>query len=164
MFSKKMQDALNEQIKNEFYSAYLYLAMAAYCDSINLSGFAHWLRAQFGEEQEHAMKLYKYIGDRGGRVVLQAIDQPASEFQGPLDVFEKVLDHEKKVTAAINNLYELALQEKDYPSQTLLQWYVNEQVEEESTASTIIEQLKMIGDKGPSLIMMDRHLASRGRH
>ncbi len=163
MLSKTMQDAINTQIKNELYSAYLYLSMSAYCESITLGGFAHWMRSQHDEEYGHAMKLFKYVYDRGGRVVLQAIDQPPSEFKGPLDVFEKVLEHEKKVTGGINELYSMALKENDYASQNFLQWFVNEQVEEESTASTIVEQLKIIGDKGPSLIMMDRHLATRGK-
>ena len=160
--SKKMQDALNEQIKEELFSSYLYLSMAAYCESNNLPGFAHWMQAQSGEELEHAMKFFGFINDRGGRVILQALDQPAVEFGGPTDLFEKTLAHEQHITGRIHNLYALAVEEKDYASLSLLQWFVDEQVEEERTASEILELLKMTGDKGQGLIMLDRQLASRG--
>jgi len=162
MLSKTLQDAMNEQIKNELYSAYIYLSMSAYCEAENLPGFAHWMRLQAQEEVGHAMKFYDFIHDRGGRVALKAIDQPPIEFQSPLDVFEKTLEHEQKVTGMIHNLYALAVQEKDYPSQVFLQWFVDEQVEEEKNASQIVETLKMIGDQGPALIMLDRELAERG--
>ena len=161
MLSKKMQDAMNEQINKELYSAYLYLSMSAYCESINLSGFGHWMRAQAGEEQEHAMKLYGFICDRGGRVELQAIDQPPVEFKSAIDVFEQTLRHEEFVTSLINDLYVLAIQEKDYASQIFLQWFVTEQVEEEKGAGEILERLRMIGDKAQGLILMDRQLAAR---
>ncbi len=161
MLSKTIQDAMNEQIKNELYSAYLYLSMAAYCDSVNLPGFAHWMRAQAQEETGHAMKFYDFIYDRGGRVVLKAIDQPLADFQSPLHVFEETLAHEQKVTGMINNLYTLAAQEKDYASQGFLQWFVDEQVEEEHTAAQIIETLRMIGDHKGSLFMLDRELGKR---
>ena len=160
--SKKMQDALNEQIKEELASAYIYLSMAAYCESINLRGFAHWMQAQSNEEMEHAMKFYGYIHDRGGRVVLKAIDQPPTDFEGPTDVFEKTLAHEQYITGCIHKLYAQAQEENDYASLGILQWFVDEQVEEESTATEILELLKMIGDKGQGLIMLDRQLASRG--
>lgn len=160
--SKKMQDALNEQIKEELASAYIYLSMAAYCESINLPGFAAWMVKQTQEEVEHAMKLYGYIHDRGGRVVLQALNQPPVEFDGPIDVFEKTLAHEQHITGRIHALYALAAEENDYASQGLLQWFVDEQVEEEKTAGEILETLKMIGDKGQGLIMLDRQLAQRG--
>ncbi len=162
MLSKKMQDAINEQIKNELYSGYLYLAMAAYAEERNLPGFGHWMKAQCQEEVEHAMKFFDFIVERGGRVELKAIDQPPVEFESPTALFELTLEHEKKVTGLIHDLYELALAEKDYPSQVLLQWYINEQVEEESNATQILETLKMTGDKGQALIMMDHALASRG--
>ena len=162
MLGKKLQDAMNEQIKNELYSAYLYLSMSAYCEAANLPGFAHWMRMQAQEEVEHAMKFYQFIYERGGRVVLQAIDQPTIEFQSPLNVFEQTLAHEQKVTAMIHDLYALAVQEKDYASQAFLQWFVTEQVEEEDSASQILETLKMIGDKGHALLMLDRELGSRG--
>jgi ferritin len=160
--SKEMQDALNEQIKEELASAYIYLSMAAYCESINLPGFAHWMRVQTNEEMEHAMKFYGYIHDRGGRVVLQAIPQPPIEFNGPTHVFEKTLAHEQYITGRIHNLYGMAVEEKDYASLSVLQWFVDEQVEEEQSATQILEVLKMIGDKGQGLIMLDRELAHRG--
>jgi len=160
--NKKVEKAINEQIKNELYSAYLYLSMAAYFDATNLPGFAHWMRKQFGEEQAHAAKFYKFVYERGGRVILQAIDQPPSEWASPLDVFEETLKHEQKVTGLINDLYALASEEKDYASQIFLQWFISEQVEEEDNATQIIELLKRIGDKGHALIMLDRELAKRG--
>lgn len=162
MLSKTLQDAMNEQIKNELYSAYLYLSMSAYCEAANHPGFAHWMRMQAQEEEAHAMKFYDFIYERGGRVVLQAIDQPPVEFPSPLAVFEQTLEHEQKVTAMIHDLYTLAAEEKDYASQAFLQWFVTEQVEEEASASQILETLKMIGDKGHALLMLDRELGSRG--
>jgi ferritin len=162
MFSAKMQQTMNDQIKYELESAYIYLSMAAYFESINLPGFAHWMRIQTGEEQEHAMKFFDFIYDRGGRVVLQAIPQPPADFASPLDAFEKALAHEQKVTGLINDLYALAVEGKDYASQTFLQWFVDEQVEEEKSAGDIVEMLKMIGDKGQALFMADRQLAQRG--
>jgi ferritin len=162
MLSKTLQDAMNEQIKNELYSAYLYLSMSAYCEEANLPGFAHWMRLQAQEEVSHAMKFYDFIYERGGRVVLQAIDQPPAEFQSPLAVFEQTLEHEQKVTAMIHDLYTLAVEEKDYASQAFLQWFVTEQVEEEDSASQVLETLKMIGDKGHALLMLDRELGRRG--
>jgi len=161
MLSQALEKAMNEQLKNELYSAYLYLSMSAYCEAQNLPGFAHWMRLQAQEEVGHAMKFYNFIYDRGGRVTLQAIDQPPTEFESPLDVFEKTLEHEQQVTEAIHDLYALAVQEKDYPSQVFLQWFVDEQVEEEKSAMDIIGILKRIGDQGPALIMLDRQLASR---
>jgi ferritin len=160
--SKKMQDALNVQIREELASSYIYLAMAAYCESINLPGFAHWMQVQSQEELEHALKFYGFIHDRGGRVVLQALDQPAAEYDGPIGVFEKTLAHEQYITGRIHDLYALAVEEKDYASQGLLMWFVNEQVEEEKTAGEILALLKMIGEKGQGLVMLDRQLASRG--
>ena len=161
MLNQKVQNAINEQIRNELYSAYLYLSMAAYCESVNMPGMAHWMRMQELEERVHALKMFDFVNERGGRVVLQAIDQPPAEFQSPLDVFEKTLAHEQKVTALINDLYALAVQEKDYASQIFLQWFVMEQVEEEDSASQIIETLKMIGDSRQGLLMLDRELGGR---
>ncbi len=159
--SKKMLDALNEQIKEELASAYIYLSMAAYYESINLPGFAHWMRGQSQEELAHAFKFYDYIHDRGGRVVLQALGQPPVDFDGPTDVFGKTLEHEQFITGCIHKLYALAAEEKDYASLSILQWFVNEQVEEEKTAGEILHMLKMIGDKGQGLILLDRQLAQR---
>jgi ferritin len=160
--SKKMQDALNEQIKEEMASAYIYLSMAAYCESINLGGFASWMVAQSQEELAHAMKFYGYIHDRGGRVVFQALEQPPVEFGGPTDVFAKTLAHEQHITGCIHKLYGQAVEEQDYASQGLLQWYIKEQVEEEKSAGDILDILKMVGDKGQGLFMLDRQLGARG--
>jgi ferritin len=162
MLNKSMQDAMNEQIKNELYSAYIYLSMSAYFEDTNLPGFAHWMRVQAQEEQGHAMKFFHFINERGGRVVLQAIDQPPIEFESPLNVFERTLEHEQKVTGLIHQLYALAVQEQDYASQVFLQWFVAEQVEEEASATQIVETLKMIGDKRHALLMLDRELGGRG--
>ncbi len=163
MISKTIEAALNEQIKHELYSSYLYLSMSAWAEASNYAGAAHWLRVQFHEEQEHAMKFYGYIHDQGGRVTLQGLAQPPAEWTSMLDLFQQVLDHERKITTLINNLYGLALKENDYATQGLLAWFIKEQVEEEKNATTIIEQLKIIGNSGQATFMMDRHLASRGK-
>lgn len=162
MLSKTLLDEMNEQIKHELYSAYLYLSMSAQSEAMNLPGFAHWMRLQAQEEVGHAMRFYDFIHDRGGRVVLQAIEQPPVEFTSPLAMFEQTLEHERKVTARINHIYSLAAQEKDFASQSFLDWFVDEQVEEEKSASQILETLKMIGDKGHALVMLDRELSKRG--
>jgi ferritin len=162
MFNKAVQNAINEQIKHEFYSAYLYLAMSGYCETINLPGFAHWMRVQYQEELVHALKFFDFVNDREGSVELQAIEQPPSEFQSPLDVFQQSLEHERKISSLIHKLYELAVKEKDYPTQTLLQWFITEQVEEEKSASQVVEQLKMIGNDGGALLLLDRELGARG--
>ncbi|MGE5314514.1 MAG: ferritin [Acidobacteriota bacterium] len=164
MLSTTVEQALNKQIQAELASSYLYLAMSAYCESMNLPGMASWLKIQYREENEHALKLYDYIHSRGGKVVLQAIEQPATEFGKPVELFNAVLAHEKKVTSMITGLYELAVKEADYPTQFMLQWFVNEQVEEEKNASDVIEQLKMVGDAPVSLMMVDRALGMRGKH
>jgi ferritin len=161
MLSKSLQDAINEQIRNEIQSAYLYLGMSEYCASANLPGAAHWLQEQWKEELEHALKFSKYINDRGGRVVLGAIEKPPVDFPGLSGVFKEVLAHEQKVTAMINNLYAMALKENDYASQIELQWFIKEQIEEEKNATEIIEMLKIAGEAGPSLLMADRYLAAR---
>jgi ferritin len=161
MLSNAVEKAINDQIKNELYSAYLYLSMSAYLESANLPGMARWMRLQSDEEMAHAMKFFDYVYDRGGRVVLQAIDQPPAEFGSPLDVFEKALAHERKVTGLINQIYDLAVKENDYPSQIELQWFITEQVEEEKSAGDIVELLKVIGDHGPSVIMVDNQLGAR---
>ncbi|NTW81897.1 MAG: ferritin [Chlorobiaceae bacterium] len=164
MVSKKLQKAFNDQINHEFSSSYLYLSMAAYAESLNLPGFANWLKIQTKEEQGHAMKLYKFVNERGGKVELQAIEQPPAAFNSPIALFEEVLKHERKITVLINKLYETALEEKDYAAQVLLHWFIEEQVEEEAAASSILETLKMAGEKGHALIMMDRQLARRGQN
>lgn len=163
MISETMQTAINEQIKHELYSSYLYLAMAVYFDDIHLPGFAHWLKVQTDEERSHALKLVEYVNDRGGKVVFYGLDQPQSEYKSPLDAFQLVLAHEQKVTGLIHKLYGVAVKENDVATQIELQWYIKEQVEEEKNATLIVEQLKMIGDQRSILFAMDRHLASRGK-
>ena len=161
MINKTVQDAINEQIKNELYSAYLYLSMAAYFESLNLSGFTNWMKVQASEEQAHAMKFFEYVFERGGRVQLKAIDQPPFEWKTSLEVFEQVLEHEQKVTGMIHSLYALALKENDYASQIMLQWFISEQVEEELNAATIIEQLKRINAHETAILMLDHDLGKR---
>jgi ferritin len=159
---KNVEKALNEQINAEMYSAYLYLSMATYFDGKGLNGFAHWMKKQAEEEMVHAFKIYDYVYERDGSVVLDKIDQPPSDFASALDIFEKALEHEKHVTSLINGLYELALEEKDYALQSFLKWFIDEQVEEEASASDVIERLKIAGEKGPGLYMLDRELMERG--
>lgn len=161
MFSKKLAKEMNLQIMHEMYSAYLYLSMASHFEVNNLKGFAHWMKVQAGEELEHAMKFYEFINDRGEKVNLEQIDQPPLEFGTALDVFKMVLEHEQEVTARINLLYDIAVGDKDFASQSFLNWFVDEQVEEEKNASEILETLKMIGDNGNTLFMFDRSLGER---
>ena len=161
MIGKKMEEALNGQLNAELYSAYLYLSMAAYFESADLPGFANWMRVQNLEEQFHAMKFYDYIIERGGRVTLCQIDAPPSEWNSPLAVFEATLEHEQKVTGLVNNLVYLAREEKDNASEIFLQWFVNEQVEEESNVSAVISQLKLIKESPQALFMMDKEMAQR---
>ncbi len=161
MLNRKIVEALNQQINHEFASSYLYLAMAAHCEAESLPGMAHWMKRQAAEEQAHGMRLFEHICDRGGRVALAALAQPPTEFGAPLELFEQVLAHERKVTTAIHSLYELALEEKDYPTQVMLQWFVNEQVEEEKNASLIVEQLKATPAGSSAVLYLDRQLAKR---
>ena len=163
MISPAIQNAINDQIKHEFFSSYLYLSMSAYFETLSLPGFASWMRVQSQEEHEHAMKFFDFLNDRGGSVELQALDQPAGEFQSPLDVFEQALDHERKVTALIHRLYELALKESDYATQTLLQWFITEQVEEEKTSTSLAERLRLVGESATGLIILDRQFGERTR-
>jgi ferritin len=159
---KPMQDALNDQINKEFFSSYLYLSMAAYFEDKNLTGFAHWMQLQADEEREHAMKFYKYILDSGGRVQLKAIEAPATEWKSNLEVAEQVAEHEAKVTASIHSLYELALNEKDYAAQVMLQWFITEQVEEEKNATELVAKLRLIEERGTAVLMLDHRLSKRG--
>lgn len=161
MLKQTVQDALNEQIKAELESAYVYLAMSAYSESVNLRGFASWMRGQSQEELGHALKLFDFVNDRGGRVTLQALAQPPADYKSALDMMEHTLNHEQKVSGLINRLYELALKESDYPTQARLQWFITEQVEEEKTAQEIVEQLRMIGNHTPGLLMLDRQMGQR---
>lgn len=161
MFSESLQDALNSQIKYELESAYVYLSMSAYFESLNLAGFARWMQMQSREEVNHAMKFFNFINDRGGRVALQSIPQPPHEFQSPLEAFEKAYEHECKISALIHQIYDLAVKENDYPTQVMLNWFVEEQVEEEKSTSEVVELLKLSGGQGTALIMLDRQLGQR---
>lgn len=160
--SKALQEAMNLQIQKEFASAYAYLQMAAHCEHANLPGFAAWLREQAREEAGHAMKIYTHLLDRGAEVTLLAVEAPHARFASALDVFERALEHERQVTASIDRLYGLALQEKDYAAQVFLEWFVSEQVEEEKTVTQVVESLRMIGDNRPALLVLDREMARRG--
>ena len=161
MISKKMGKAFNDQINAELYSEYLYLAMSAYCETIDLPGFASWMLQQSIEERIHAMRFYNFVFDRDGRVVLDAIDKPPIEYKSIWEMFENVLKHEQHVTKLIHDLYELALKENDYAAQVELQWFIAEQVEEEKTAKDIIQQLKWAGDKSTALYMLDQKMGER---
>lgn len=155
-----VRDAMGDQIKHEFYSAYLYLSMAGSFEVANLPGFAHWMRRQAQEEQEHAMKFYDFLLDRGESVQLQPIDAPPYTFRSALDAVEQALEHEKEITARIHALYDLATQEKDYPAQVLLNWFVTEQVEEEKSATDLAERLRMAGEDGAALLLLDGELGN----
>ena len=161
MITKKMQDALNEQINAELYSAYLYLSMVAYFESVNLPGFATWMRAQTQEEVVHAMKIYDYVNERGGRVILKSIGEPQAEWKSALAAFEAAYQHEQKVTALINGLVNLAIEEKDHAANMFLQWFVNEQVEEESSADAIVQKLKLMADAPGAMYMLDNEMGQR---
>lgn len=162
MIGKKMEKALNEQVNKELYSAYLYLAMSAFSQSINLPGFANWFRLQANEEVAHAMKIFDYINEAGGTAVLEAIEKPPAKFKSPLALFEQSLEHEQFVTRSIHGLVDLAIQEKDHATNSFLKWFVDEQVEEEAHASEILAKLSMIGEgKGGGLLMIDHQLSKR---
>lgn len=161
MLSKKMEEALNAQINAEFWSAYLYLSMSAYFAADGKPGFANWFKVQFDEEQEHALKLFNYVIERSGTVDLKPITKVAHKWKSPLDAFEDTLKHEKEVTAMINNLVTLARSENDYATESMLQWFVDEQVEEESTAQSYIDALKMIKDNGFGIYTLDKELQGR---
>jgi ferritin len=158
MLSPKLQGALNDQINAELGSAYTYLAMAAYLEASNLTGSALWMRRQAREEITHAMKIFDFVNDRDGRVVLKTIPEPQAEFSTTDEIWELSLKQEQTVSARIHALYALAAQEKDYATQTMLQWFVAEQVEEEKTVRTILEQVKKIGSSSSAIYFLDRHL------
>lgn len=161
MLSEKIEAALNQQINEELYSAYIYLAMAAYFHDQNLDGFANWMRIQNQEETLHAMKFYDYIFERNGRVKLLPLNGPPAEWESPLDAFQGSYEHEQKISGLINNLVTLALQESDHATWQFLQWFVSEQVEEEANADRVIQSLKLVGDNPTGLFMLDRELAQR---
>jgi len=159
--SKEIQEAINDQIHHEFLSAYTYLAMSAYFEEASLKGFAHWMRQQATEEVNHAMKLYDYAHDRNGRVTLKTLEQPGTNYTSPVETFQKAYEHEQKVTKMIHNLYELATRANDYATQVQLTWFINEQVEEEATASEIVDRLTIAGNDPAALLLMDRELGTR---
>ena len=161
MIKKKMEDALNEQMNAELYSSYLYLSMAAYFESTNLGGFANWMTVQAQEELMHAMKFYRYIIERGGRVSLRTIEGPETEWKSALDVFEHVSKHEQKVTALIDKLVDLEIEEGDHATSSFLRWFVDEQVEEESSADAVVQKLKLAGDSSGGLFMLDNEFGQR---
>ena len=160
-WSRKIEDAMNAQLGFELSSAYTYLSMAAYCEAESLPGFAHWLKLQYTEELEHADKFFGFIIDRGGRVRLEGIDKPKTEFSSPLEIFELSLENERAVTDAINELYTLTTKEQDYASQAFLNWFVTEQVEEEKSATDIVERLRMAGEDNAALLLLDSELGGR---
>ncbi len=161
MLTKRMDEELNKQINAEFYSSYFYLSMAAYLQTQNLSGFSNWMNIQAQEEWAHGMKLFNYVTERGGEVKLSAIDAPPTEWKNVIEVFEDVLNHEKKVTGLINTLIDVSIEEHDHATRSFLQWFIDEQVEEEASVSELLEQLKMIDGKGAALFMIDRELKQR---
>jgi ferritin len=161
MLKEKMLTAFNKQINAEMYSAYLYLSMEAYFQSINLKGFANWMRAQAQEEMMHAMKIYDFVFERGEKVTLEAIDKPESSWDSPLAAFKEVLKHEQHVTSLINDLVDLAIKEKDHASNIFLQWFITEQVEEEASADEVIQRLKLVKENNAGLFMIDAQLGTR---
>jgi ferritin len=161
MIKKKIRDAFNEQIMHETYSAYLYLSIVAYFHSLGFDGMAQWMRAQTMEEMTHAMKFFDHIQERGGTVELLAIEKPPTKWKSPLDAFKAALKHEEFITGKINQLAKLVQRENDYASQSLIQWFVDEQVEEEANASKNVQMLEMVGDSGNGLLMVDRELGTR---
>ncbi len=159
MLSENMNEVLNEQIQAEFQASYLYLAMSSYCEELNLPGFGGWLRTQSEEERVHALRLFDFLLSREGHVELREIDRPPSGFGSAQEMFEAVLEHEKKVTKRIDEAYRAALEERDNATAVELQWFITEQVEEEKTAGDIVAQLKMVGDNSVALLMVDREIA-----
>lgn len=161
MIKSDIQKAVNDQIQEEFQSAYIYLAMSAWFEEENLDGFAHWMFVQWEEEIEHAMKFYRHILRRGGKVELQTLEAPEVEIKNAADAFKIALKHEQHITSRIHSLYELAQEHNDYPLQTLLHWFIDEQVEEEENTSNVLEELQRIGDDGSGLVMLDREMGQR---
>jgi ferritin len=161
MLTKKLEDAINAQINKELYSAYFYLGMSAYCNTLDLDGFANFFHVQYQEETFHGMKMYNYLLERGGNVKLSQIDTPPQDFKSPLDVFQQTLDHEKIVTKSINDLMDLALKENDHATISFLKWYVDEQVEEESTITKLVNKMKLVGDNIGGLFIIDSELKAR---
>ncbi len=162
MISERMAAELNKQITAELYSSYLYLSMSAWCDNAGYRGFSSWMRVQAEEEYAHAMKFYDYMLDVGGKIVLDTIEKPQTDWDSPYELFEAVKEHELYVTKLINDLVAVAIEEKDYATNIFLQWFVTEQIEEVATASEIIDKFKMIGKNKESFYFLDRELGERG--
>lgn len=163
MITKKMEEALNKQLNAELFSSYLYLSMAAYLEAENLNGMSTWMKLQSAEEYAHAMKFYGYLSSVGARVKLDAIDTPQFEWEKAADVFTDSLDHERKITKSIYDLADLAIAEKDHATRNFLNWFVDEQVEEEATVVSIVEKFKMVADSKNSTYLLDRELGKRGQ-
>ena len=161
MLDKKIQDALNDQMIFEMYSANIYLSMATWFDEKNLTGFANWMKVQYQEEMFHATKFYNYIDERGGRVLIKGIDAPGTEWASPLAAFENALKHERIVTQRINKIVSLVNEEEDFATANVMQWFVTEQVEEESNVDGVIQQLKLMEGAPGALFMLDRELGQR---
>jgi len=161
LISKKLATAINEQINKELYSEYLYLSMASYFSSIGLDGFENFFLIQVQEERFHAMKMYNFLSERGGRVIMKAIDAPETDFESPLQVLQKTYEHEQYVTSLINNLMDLAISENDHATKSFLNWFIDEQVEEEASMETIVNKLKLIDGKGNGMLMLDKELSAR---
>jgi len=161
MINPKMEAALNQQINEEFYSSFLYLSMSAYFESVNMTGFANWMKVQTQEEYFHATKFYNYLIQKGGRVQLNAIQKPKTEWKSLVEVFEETYAHEQKISSLINGLVDLALEVRDHATNSFLQWFVTEQVEEEANVTKILEDLKVIGDNKSVLFMIDREVGQR---
>ena len=161
MLSQKMSEAINQQINAELYSSYLYMSMAAYFEDTGLPGFAHWMMVQAQEEMTHALRFYQHLNERGGRALLKAIEAPPSQWDSPLACMQAVAEHEAKVTSLINGLMRLAREEDDYASESLLQWFVKEQVEEEASVAEVVGKLKLVDQAKGGLFMLDKELAGR---
>ena len=159
--NKKVEEVLNKQVNAEFWSAYLYLSMSAWCESKGLKGFANWMRVQFQEETTHALKIYDYVLSRSGEMKLEPIAAVEYSWKGTLHIFEETYRHECEVTDMIANCYEVAVAEKDHATAGMLQWFIDEQAEEESNALEIIDQIKLLGEKGDGIYLLDKELAAR---
>ena len=161
MLSEKINDALDQQVNEELFSAYLYLSMSAYFEALNLPGFAHWMRVQTQEELVHAMRIFDFINERGGRVTLKPVNGPDVAWESPLAVFEASYKHECHISDCINKLVDAARAESDHATEAMLQWFVNEQVEEEASADAVVQKLKLVGDSGSGLFLLDQEMAQR---
>ena len=161
--STALQRAMNDQIQKEFYAHYLYLAMSAWFEERNFEGFAKWMRIQADEERTHAMRIFDFVLDRGGKVRLEAIPEPGAKWKTALEVFDDARKHEAMVSGSINDLYARATSEKDYASQVMLQWFITEQVEEEKTSTSLAERLRLVGESATGLIILDRQFGERTR-